>query len=208
MPTLGMLLAVCGSIAGCSSGLPPTHYYVLRPPQEAAAEGVLTTVEEGLSVGVEAFSVDPPYDQDRIVHRRGRDSPEVGFHAYDRWAAPLGRLVSVAFAEGLRGTTGISSIEPARSTSHYAARLRGRVIRFEELDSEDGQNAEAWVALALTLVDRDGRTLWTRTVNGSASGEAASASDVVVLLRQAFDSALEEVRHELGAALKSQQPNR
>ncbi len=200
VPRLGALLALCGLIAGCAGGLPPTHYYVLRPPPEARGEAPGAAVEDGLAIGVEAFAVDPPYDQDRIVYRRGRDSSEVGFYAYHRWASPPGRLVSVALADGLRGTPGIAAIEPAASTGDYSARLRGRVIYLEEVDSEEVQ--EARVALELELWDRNGQTLWSQTVSGTASGQATSGDEVVLLLRRAFDGALETARLGLAAALE------
>ena len=197
---LGALVVLCGLIAGCAGGMPTTHYYVLRPPSEAQGEARIATVEDGLVVGVEAFAVDPPYDQDRIVYRRGRDSPEVGFYAYHRWASPLGRLVSIAFAERLRGTPGIAAIEPATTSDDYSARLRGRVLYLEEVDSEDGQ--EARVAVELELWDRDGRALWSQTVSGTASGRAVTGDEVVLLVRRAFDSALETARQGLTAALE------
>ncbi len=202
-PRLGLVLARCsllGSLlAGCAGGLPTTHYYVLRPP-DAPAEATGAGIGDGLTVGVEAFAVDPPYDQDRIVYRRGRDSSEVGFYAYHRWASPPGRLVSVALAEGLRGTPGIAAIEPATSTGDYSARLRGRVIYLEEVDSEDAQ--EARFALELELSDRNGQTLWSQTVSGTATGLATSGDEVFLLLRRALDSALETALDGLAAALE------
>jgi uncharacterized lipoprotein YmbA len=196
----GAFIVLCGLLAGCTGGLPTTHYYVLRPPAEAQAAVRVATAEHGLVVGVEAFAVDPPYDQDRIVYRRGQDSSEVGFYAYHRWASPLGRLVSVALAERFRGTPGIDAIEPATSSGDYSARLRGRVLYVEEVDSEDGQQAR--VGLDLELWHRDGQALWAQTVSGTASGRAESGDEVVLLLRQAFDHALDTARQDLATALK------
>jgi len=190
------LLALFALLAGCAGGLPPTHYYVLQPPPEAPE---YAAGEAGLAIGVEAFAVDPPYDQDRIVYRRGRDSSEVGFYAYHRWASPPGRLISVALAAGLRGTPGIAAIEPATSTGDYSARLRGRVIYLEALDSEDTQ--EARIALELELWDRNGAALWSETVSGTASGQATSGGEVAGLLRRAFANALAATRQGLAAAL-------
>ncbi len=199
VPHPGALLALLGLLAGCAGGLPPTHYYVLRPPPELPVNAPGVATEDGLAVGVEAFAVDPPYDQDRIVYRRGRESPEVGFYSYHRWASPPGRLVSTALAVGLRGTPGIVAIEPATSTGDYSARLLGRVIYLEEVDSQGTQ--EARIALELELRNRDGQTLWSATVRGSASGEAANGGEIAMLLREAFDHALETARQGLAAAL-------
>ena len=85
--------------------------------------------------------------------------------------------------------------------ARVSARLRGRVLYLEEVDSEDGQ--EARIALDLELLDGNGQTLWSQTVNGTASGQAASGDEVVLLIRQAFDSALETAHQGLAAALES-----
>ncbi len=204
-------LAPCLLALGCAGGLPPTHYYTLGPPAPGAAAGPVRgggagvaaipaeVAAEGLTVGVETFRVDPPYDQDRIVFRRGADSPEVGFYAYHRWAAPLGRLVAVAVAEGLHGTPGIASVEPADSNGAYGARLAGRVLSLEEVDLPEGP--EARLALALELTDGDGGVVWSGTVRESAGGPAASPSEVVRLMARALSKALERLRAELAAAL-------
>jgi hypothetical protein len=66
--------------------------------------------------------------------------------------------------------------------------------------SEDRQ--EARVALALELSDADGRSLWSETVSGTATGRAESGDEVVGLLRRALDGALEAARQGLAAALE------
>ncbi len=197
------LLAAGALALACSGGLPPTHYYTLGPAAGGGLPGVArggpAEAARGLTVGVETFRVDPPYDQDRIVFRRGPDSPEAGFYAYHRWAAPLGRLLAVAVAEGLAGTPGIAAIEPAASNGGYAARLAGRVIHLEEVDHPGGP--EARLALSLALEDGDGGVLWSGTVRESASGAAASPAEVVRLMERALSQALERVRAELAEAL-------
>jgi uncharacterized lipoprotein YmbA len=89
---------ILGTLAACGRG-PATHYYLLEPREEtsSAAAGSAATV------GVRAFHVEPPYDQDRIVYRVGLESSEIGFYAYHRWAAPLSRMVPRVVAEGLDG---------------------------------------------------------------------------------------------------------
>ena len=94
-------------VTACRSA-PTTRYYVLAPSR-TAPEAVTTVAEtSGLRVGVEPFTVDPPYDRDQLVYRLGVDSVEVGFYSYHRWAAPLSDLVAVAMAEGLRQIAALS----------------------------------------------------------------------------------------------------
>jgi len=152
----------------------------------------------GLRIGVEPFTVDPPYDRDQLVYRLGVESVEVGFYSYHRWAAPLSELVAVAMAEGLRGTPGIETIEPWSSGGDYTAFLRGRVIYLEEIDVPEQQ--EARLRLELRLVSADGSTLWSQEVSGSASGQSATVAQIVEQLYAAFDQALEQARSGLARA--------
>jgi len=130
--------------------------------------------------------VDPPYDQDRLVYRKGEGSAEVGFYSHHRWASPLGRLLAAAMAEGLRGTSGIASLEPAESSGTYSARLGGRLIYLEEVESPDGQRVR--IGLEMELRAKDGKVLWTASLAGSASGNASSGTEVLGQVRQAFDA--------------------
>ncbi len=184
-------------VLGCAGRLPETHYYTLLPPQNFQAT---TGAEEigGFAIGVESFTVDPPYDQDRLVYRPVEASAEVGFYAYHRWASPLGRLVAVALADGLRGTAGVAAIEPAVSTGSYSARLRGRVIRFEEV--ELASTREARMTVEVELVDRDGERLWKETI--TSSGRSGVGSDPIAHFNSAFQDLLDQARASLAVALQ------
>ena len=164
-----MLLSVVLLITACRSA-PTTRYYVLAPSMTTPESSPTSSGSTGLRVGVEPFTVDPPYDRDQLVYRLGADSVEVGFYSYHRWAAPLSELVAVAMAEGLRGTPGIEIIEPWTSGGDYTALLHGRVIYLEEIDVPGEQQAR--LRLELRLVDLDGATIWSQEVFGSASGQS------------------------------------
>lgn len=184
-------------VLGCAGSLPEIHYYTLLGPQSSystsgAAEG------EGLAIGVESFSVDPPYDQDRLVYRPNEDTTEVGFYTYHRWASPLGRLVAVAIGGALRGTPGVASVEPAVSTGSYSARLRGRVIRFEEIES--ASTREARMTVEVELVDREGERLWKETI--TSSGRSGVGSDPIAHFNSAFEDLLDQARASLAVALE------
>ena len=174
---------------GCGSA-PTTHYYVLAPTRSAPPPG--TGMMDGLRVGVEPFTVDPPYDRDQLVYRLGTESVEVGFYNYHRWAAPLSDLVAVAMVDGLRGTPGIARIELWSSGSQYDAVLRGRVVYLEEIDLPGSQ--EARLRLELRLLDSEGGILWSDVVSGSASGQSDTVAQIVELLYAAFDQAVGQTR--------------
>jgi len=195
-----LAVAIFGTLLGACSSAPTTHYYVLSPTRPATAPGAAASSPAGITIGVEPFTVDPPYDRDQLVYRLGTDSVEVGFYTYHRWAAPLGDLVAVSIAEGLRGTPGIDRIEPVTSDGEYSAFLRGRVVYLEEIDVPGEQRAR--LGLELRLVDAEGKALWSGEVEGSASGTNDTVAGIVKQIYQAFDQALDETRDGMVAALK------
>jgi len=95
-------------------------------------------------------------------------------------------------AEGLQGTPGIDRIEPVTSGGDYSAFLRGRVVYLEEIDLPGQQMAR--LSLELRLVDKDGLTLWSGEVEGSATGNNETVAGIVEQLYQAFDQALAQAR--------------
>ncbi len=185
------------AVSGCAGSLPETHYYTLFAAQEDRAGGG-TPESEGMMIGVETFVVDPPYDQDRLVYRPDPGSTEVGFYTYHRWASPLGRLVAVALGEGLRGTAGVASIEPAISTGIYSARLRGRVIQFEEIEFAAAR--EARLSVEIELVDLSGEVLWKETLTGT--GRSEGGPEPIANFNRAFDGLLVPARAGLVSALE------
>lgn len=191
---IASLLAAC---AGGGGGLPVTHYYTLAGP---ASSGAAAGPEAGLVVGVRSLAVDPPYDQDRLVYREGPEATEIGFYAYHRWASPLGRLVAVALADGLSGTPGIASIEPARAATDYTARLDGRVIYLEEVDSPGAQ--EVRLSMELTLRDAEGGVVWSAVLTSAAAGRVREVSEVAAMAQRAFDDVVGQARAGIAAALE------
>lgn len=200
LPVLLLVLAgAVGVLSGCGGGgLPATHYYTLGSPGELPSRTADAGGDGGLAIGVESLAVDAPYDQDRIVYRRRPDSTEVGFYNYHRWASPVGRLLQNRLVEGLRGAPGVGSIEPATSNGDYDARLGGRVLYLEHIDSPSSQ--EVRVSVWLELRDGD-EALWSTTVKTSSTSDLVDASDVATLLARVVNELVERARTELTAAL-------
>ena len=194
-----VLICTVGTQTGCGSGgLPTTHYYTLAPPPQVSGGDAVSDSSDGLTIGVESFAVNPPYDQDHLVHRESRDSSEIGFYTYHHWASPVGRLIQTALADGLRDVAGIRSIEPATSAGDYGARLGGRVLYLEHINSD--ASAEVRIAVELELRDT-GETLWSASLEASATGEMDEASKVAALFARAFGQILDEARTQLAATL-------
>ena len=180
-------------VAGCAGRLPTTHYYVLE-----AQDFARTVPASGLTIGVPALRVAAPYDQDRIVYRVGENSVEVGFYAYHRWAAPLGRMLPPLIAEACQGLTGVQRIEPAEAERPYDAYLHGRLTTLEEIDTADG--VRVLVRLDLRLV-RNGVTVWSETVEHETPIDGNDMSDVVQGMASSIRTAVETVQPALHAAL-------
>jgi uncharacterized lipoprotein YmbA len=189
LTTLTLVVVVLLGL-GCSSG-PPTHYYVLEAQQQAAA----ATDDEGISIGVRTFRVDPPYDDDRIVYRIG-ESPEIGFYHYHRWAAPLSRMLPTVISESLSGTEGVSRIEPAGPTTDYDFNLYGRVVKAEEIDTVGQQ--QVTLQIELRLNDLTGAELWSGLVAADGTTQTEELSDIIDAMSAALGTALEPIRIELG----------
>jgi len=174
--------------------VPTTHYYVLEPPT-VTRDGATT----GLTVGVLPFTVDPPYDQDRIVYRIGADSPKVGFYEYHRWAAPLSRMLPRIASAAFRDVEGVGRIEPVAAEHRYDVRLSGRVITLEEIDIAGGQHVR--MDLVLTLIGSDGSTLWSAAASGRSDTSADTVEDVVTQIRAVAERVFAEQREGFARAL-------
>jgi uncharacterized lipoprotein YmbA len=187
------VLIVGLGVAGCSGSMPTTHYYMLE------AQDVARSVpDSGLTIGVPALRVAAPYDQDRIVYRVGENSVEVGFYAYHRWAAPLGRMLPPIIAEACQGLTGVQRIEPAEADRQYDAYLHGRLTTLEEIDTPDG--VRVLVRLDLRLV-RNGVTVWSETVEHETPIDGNDMPDVVQGMASSIRTAVQTVQPALHDAL-------
>jgi uncharacterized lipoprotein YmbA len=190
------------TLGGCAGRVPPTHYYVLEPRDIPRPE-TTDAASGGWAIGVETFQVDPPYDQDRIVYRVGESSPEVGFYAYHRWAAPLARMLPRVVAAELGGLSGVKSIESIAALREYDAYLAGRVLAFEEIDTSEGQRVRVRLALRLAT-DED--EIWSETVTGDTTLSPDGVGDVVHGMRSALADALRSARPGLEVVLAERVP--
>jgi uncharacterized lipoprotein YmbA len=184
-------------LAGCAS-IPATHYYVLTLPPAAPAPGADSALGGTLTVGVEQFTVDAPYDQEEIVYRV-EGTPEVGFYAYHRWALPLSAMLPRLTAEAFQGLPGVALIEPRASEHHYAAYLTGHLLALAEIDTP-GEQAGA-VQLALALQRPDGTPLWSGRFEASTPTHTREVRAVVEVMQAALARALASARGELAAAI-------
>ena len=192
VPALVLLLAIAS--AGC--GVPTTRYYMLELQPSAATAN--PTGSRGINVGVQTFRVDSPYDGDSIVYRVGENSPQINFYPYDRWAAPLSRMLPRFVAVGLTGATGLSSIEPVVPGHDYDFMLYGRVLAVEEVDTSGGQRVSVRIALELRA---EQETLWSHLLEAESTTQTERVEDLVRLMGTSLGRALEAARADLGQAV-------
>ena len=121
---LAMAMTACGSV-------PATRYYLLET-RVTSPLPVMAPV-----VRVEPFTVEPPYDQDRVVYRVGSDDVRVRFYPYDRWAVPLQDMMADLAAAALDGTGG-ARFQRVGGQREGGLSLRGYLVRLEEIDLSSG----------------------------------------------------------------------
>ena len=182
------------------AGIPPTHYYILEYDSAGMNPGPAANAS-GITVGVEVFEVEPPYDQDRIVYRTDPESPERGFYAYHRWAAPISRMLPRMTADGLSGMPGVSVIAPIVAGGRYDALLAGTVLALVEVDTPEGH--EAHVRLRLELRRPTGEAIWNQTLDRVVITRTASVEAVVEKMNAALSDLIRQARPGIEAAIAS-----
>jgi uncharacterized lipoprotein YmbA len=173
-------------LAGCAS-IPVTHYYMLTLPPAAPAPQADPALEKALTIGVEQFTVDAPYDQEEIVYRV-EGTPEVGFYAYHQWALPLSVMLARLTAEAFQGILGVTLIELRDPEHHYAAYLTGHLLALAEIDTP-GEQAGS-VQLALALQQPDGTTLWSGRFEATIPTHTSEVRAVVEAMQATLARAL------------------
>ncbi len=182
------------------AGIPPTHYYMLEWDSGGMDPGPAAD-PSGITVGIEVFEVEPPYDQDRIVYRADPESPERGFYAYHRWATPISRMLPRLTADGLSGMPGVSVIAPIVAGGRYDALLAGTVLALVEVDTPDGH--EAQVRLRLELRRPTGEAIWDETMDRVVITRTASVEAVVEGMNAALSDLIRQARPGIEAAIAS-----
>ena len=190
---LRVVAALAGLIVGCAS-LPTTRYYRLEgPPAIAAAEAATARL------GVRPFRVAAPFDQDRLVYRDA-GSPEVGFYAYHRWAAPLSRMLQQVAVDVLNQQSALRGrVDLAGSASDYAAWLEARVLEFGEVDRVDGHGVAFRIELRLT--DQQGAPSWSTVLAGERATASTEVADLVQALNDIWVEALAQMAPTLAERL-------
>lgn len=158
MRPVAMLLCVAvAALAGaCGSTPEVVHYRLQLEPTPAQS-----TPDHKVVLGLEQFTVDAAYDENKIVYRSS--AYQLNYYFYHRWAAMPGLLVTDSLRRGYSQSGHFDSV-----TSGQVARsdivLSGHVAAIEEVNLSD-QEWVGRVVLELRLRDMaTGTALWNEVV--------------------------------------------
>ncbi|MGH7496558.1 MAG: ABC-type transport auxiliary lipoprotein family protein [bacterium] len=175
--------------------MPETFYYTVSnwntPPLESENHH---TPALDIVLGVEKFSAETMYDDDRIIYR---DSPfEVKYYHYRRWAAVPRTLVTDEILKQLRASSCCREVVayPAENQVNYT--ISGRVLAFEEWDQ--GEQWFGRVALSIQVYEPVSRRLvWQEVLQA----ETPVAKKIPAAVVEAIAASLQKCVSDLQKAL-------
>jgi ABC-type uncharacterized transport system auxiliary subunit len=174
---LGGILLSCGSVV-----IQEPHFYPLPAP--ALTSPVSPT---GRVLRIEDFSLAPHLvgDEIRARTKEGR----IESYPYQRWAAPLGALVSDALLRSFQESGMFDAVVDATDPTPSDWVLTGRVFHFEEEESKKG--IEVRVDLLVTLRESGSNNLlWQGRLRKDLAVSKQGPAEVVTHLQNAFIQAI------------------
>lgn len=186
---LGLLFHACGSV-------PETFYYTVAPLSlhEVKAATDSRTNTQALVLGVEKFSADALYDDDRIIYR---ESPyEVKYYHYRRWAAPPRALLTEEVLKNLQQSQLFQNVVSFPTNRHVDYVLTGRVVAFEEWDR--GAEWFGRVAFSAQLYDPiSRRAIWSASFESETRAEKRVPTAVVEAIGKSLEKCIADLQQAL-----------
>jgi uncharacterized protein len=106
-----LLIALMGLATGCAQQSQPSTFYVLSYAQDREQTGSITTMREGLSVGIGPVELPQYLDRPQIVTRASDNQLEI--EEFDRWGGRLKENFTIVLAEVLS-----AELETDRISAH------------------------------------------------------------------------------------------
>ncbi|MGD1009227.1 MAG: ABC-type transport auxiliary lipoprotein family protein [Candidatus Aminicenantales bacterium] len=190
--------AICVLVVALMSGCGSTYvrrYFQIQ--SVALAEPALPKIERRLLV--EPASVDPLYDDIRILYRV---SPfELKYYPYEFWAENPGKQVGAAMAEYLGNKKIFPSIGRGPTKEEPEIILRSRVHVLEEIDYLDAWQAH--LAMDLEFVDfKSGQALLTRSFDRKEKMAGKEVGEFPPVCSRILEEELGKAVWELARALE------
>jgi ABC-type uncharacterized transport system auxiliary subunit len=178
-------LAVLFFATACGS-IPKAHFYTLQVP--AAPAPALARTQYVL--GVEHFRAPEILRDDRIIYYV---SPtQINYYQNHRWGSDPATLLSDYTAEWLGSTGAFSQVKVLPVREHVDYTLGGRVLSFEEVDSES--SAKVRLSLALSLVrTSDHKLVWSADRRLETPLAEPGVDGVAMALNAACAQAMQEM---------------
>ena len=193
-----ILCALVGAALSACGTAPALRYYLL----EASAGPELPVGAPVVQVA--RFTVEPPYDQDRIIYRVGAGDVQVRFYPYDRWAVPLDEMVANLVATSFDGVGGVRFTRGTRAVDG-GLRLDGHLLRLEEVDYPAGPRIR--YRLDLTLTAASGEVLHQVRLENEGEAPADQVESVVRWMQTVLVADLAQSRPGLAGALAEALPS-
>ncbi len=191
---LGLVLQACG-------GVPETYYYTVAPLAFNAMKAKANDVESNRTIvlGVEKFSSEALYDDDRIIYR---ESPyEVKYYHYRRWATAPRQLVTEEVFKHLQAARICRDVVNFPGSKHVDYVLTGRILAFEEWD-----RGEEWfgrVAFTAQLYDPASRqALWNEVFEAETRAKKRIPTAVVEAIGKSLEKCLADLQQALPERVK------
>lgn len=191
---LWLLLSACG-------GVPETFYYTVAPlaVKTTSTESNNNHNERTVVLGVEKFSAEALFDDDRIIYR---DSAyEVKYYHYRRWAAMPRQLVTDQVIKQLQAAHICRNVVNFPSNNRVDYVLTGRILSFEEWD-----RGELWfgrVAFTAQLYDPASRQLlWSEVFEAETRAEKRLPVAVVEAIGKSLEKCIADLQQALPERVK------
>jgi ABC-type uncharacterized transport system auxiliary subunit len=187
---LGILVAVFTAACG---GVPKTYYYTLRVPALPAPADARTN----FVLGIEHFGAPEVLRDDRIVYYV---SPtQLNYYQYHRWGADPATLLTEFSAQWLDSLGVFAQVRMLPTHEHVDYTLGGKVLSFEEVDSEGGGKARLGLALSLVRM-KDHKLVWS----GERQQETPLQASGVEGVANALNAACAQLFRDLAPSLIAQ----
>ena len=186
----------CLLFAVSCASVPESRFYTLA--QSGGVE--VASMRSDLVIGIED---DRPYDDDRLVYRKGPH--ELAFYHYHQWVGIPPRMIRDRLLEELRAWGRFSKVMGLPGQEEPDWVVSGRILAFEEVDHPDRWDARVEVFLAVDRMGPQGDRLpvLARVYRIEETAQKRHPSAVAAALSRALDALFEEFREELEQALRS-----
>jgi ABC-type uncharacterized transport system auxiliary subunit len=154
---------------------------------------------------VAPFRAAAPLRQDSIVTYRDQ-SARIEFTPYDVWESSPSEIVRQKLAEAFHASRIFHRVEtrPSRPAAEYL--VRGRIIRFNQLQTSDGLYGE--VGLEVELVRQStGQLLWSASLRVREEARGTDTEAGVVAVSTALKHCILQIIQQVKQTTVSHQPN-